>query len=97
MTVRTNRSSGSRSSAATAGRASDRTQAIPAPRPSSEAAMSIRSAARTNARVTFHPIVLGGLFNGNFCSECAADTDCPEGQLCAPQVEFMDLMNIVLI
>jgi hypothetical protein len=37
---------------------------------------------------------LGGLFNGNFCSECKVDTDCPDGQLCAPVIEFMDLMNI---
>lgn len=37
---------------------------------------------------------LGGLFNGNFCSECKDDTMCPDGQLCAPHVEFMDLMNI---
>jgi hypothetical protein len=37
---------------------------------------------------------LGGLFNGNFCSECATDADCMNGQLCAPVIEFMDLMNI---
>lgn len=36
---------------------------------------------------------LGGLFNGNFCSECAEDSHCMDGQLCAPQVEFMDFMN----
>ena len=37
---------------------------------------------------------LGGLFNGNFCSECADDSHCMNGQLCAPVVEFTDLMNI---
>lgn len=37
---------------------------------------------------------LGGLFNGNFCSECKDDSQCMNGQLCAPTLEFMDLMNI---
>jgi hypothetical protein len=37
---------------------------------------------------------LGGLFNGNFCSECSDDSHCADGQLCAPVIEFMDLMNI---
>lgn len=37
---------------------------------------------------------LGGLFNGNFCSECSEDSHCMNGQLCAPVIEFMDLMNI---
>ncbi|NJK31373.1 MAG: hypothetical protein HC927_02555 [Deltaproteobacteria bacterium] len=37
---------------------------------------------------------LGGLFNGNFCSECEDDSHCENGQLCSPMIEFMDLMNI---
>lgn len=37
---------------------------------------------------------LGGLFNGNFCSECKDDSQCMNGQLCAPVIEFADLMNI---
>jgi hypothetical protein len=37
---------------------------------------------------------LGGLFNGNFCSECSDDSHCMNGQLCAPVIEFMDLQNI---
>lgn len=37
---------------------------------------------------------LGGLFNGNFCSECSDDSHCADGQLCAPVIEFTGLMDI---
>src|SRR5690606_9780436 len=37
---------------------------------------------------------LGGLINGNFCSECSDDSHCADGQLCAPTIEFEDLMNV---
>lgn len=37
---------------------------------------------------------LGGLFNGNFCSECSEDSHCADGQLCAPVIEFTGLMDI---
>lgn len=34
---------------------------------------------------------LGGLVNGNFCSECKDDSQCTDGQLCAPIVQFTGL------
>jgi len=37
---------------------------------------------------------LGGLINGNFCSECNDDSHCEPGQLCAPSIEFTGLTDV---
>lgn len=39
-------------------------------------------------------IDLGGLFPTSFCSECADDSHCAMGQLCAPQVDLMNIMGL---
>jgi hypothetical protein len=37
---------------------------------------------------------LGGLVNGNFCSECKDDSHCEPEQLCAPSIEFTSITDV---